>query len=172
MYYPKSQIITNLYSNGDLSIKSSGEKYIGYYYKISKGQMFSGKTPQDGPNEELIIRIDNVNSTDNTFSSKVPLFSAVQPTKKDYEIGEFTRFFCKKTNEIIYIEIDAITYNKLLKKDPNIYWQLYEPFSIPWSITGEHSAIINRNITGLVQRQKKLYNFQDYLKEDYLKYHK
>lgn len=173
MYYPKSQITSNLYSNGELIVISSGKSYIGYYYKISTGQMFSGKTPQDGPNEELSIVIDNVDDNDNAFS-KVPLYSAMQPTAQNYQQGEFTRYFCKKTNEIIYIEISVETYNKLLLKDPRIYWQLYEPFLIPWSLTGKKETVAstNKNISMLIQQQKKLYNFTDYLKNDYLKYYR
>ena len=48
MYYPASQIKTNIYTNGtELVIKSDNQKYIGYYYKTSDGKYFSGKTPDD-----------------------------------------------------------------------------------------------------------------------------
>ena len=37
-YYPKSQIKTDLYTNGDEYISSSTQEvYIGYYYEISTG---------------------------------------------------------------------------------------------------------------------------------------
>ena len=48
MYYPKSQIVTNLYTNGqEYIIKSNNEKYIGNYWKTSDGKFFTGKTPED-----------------------------------------------------------------------------------------------------------------------------
>jgi hypothetical protein len=51
MYYPKSQIKTNLFTNGDeYYISTNGESYKGYYYKTSNGQVFTGKTPDDRPN--------------------------------------------------------------------------------------------------------------------------
>ena len=55
MYYPKSQIKTNLYTNGDeYVIESTQIPYTGYYYLTSTGKAFTGKTPDDKPNQELI----------------------------------------------------------------------------------------------------------------------
>ena len=54
-YYPKSQIITNLYTNGnELFLQSDGSPYAGFYYKTSNGSYFSGKTPQDIPSVKLL----------------------------------------------------------------------------------------------------------------------
>jgi uncharacterized protein (DUF2147 family) len=45
MYYPKSQIKTNLYTNGGEYILSTSKiEYKGYYYKVSSGKLYSGKT--------------------------------------------------------------------------------------------------------------------------------
>ena len=56
MYYPKSQITPNLYTNGnELQVKSTGENYIGYYYKTSSGIYYSGKTPEEKPSVKLIL---------------------------------------------------------------------------------------------------------------------
>ena len=55
MYYPLSQITSNLHTNGgEFAYANTKQEYIGYYYKTSKGEHFTGKTPQDGPNELLI----------------------------------------------------------------------------------------------------------------------
>lgn len=46
MYYPKSQIKTNLYTNGEeYRVASTKQPYVGYYYEISDGRKFVGKTP-------------------------------------------------------------------------------------------------------------------------------
>mgnify|MGYP000350512004 CR=1 FL=1 len=59
MYYPKSQIKTNLYTDGkEFSLSSTKEAYMGYYYETSTGQQYTGRTPQDGPNI-LIQRSDS-----------------------------------------------------------------------------------------------------------------
>ena len=39
MYYPKSQIKTNLFTNGnEYFLSTNGESYTGYYYKTPKPQ--------------------------------------------------------------------------------------------------------------------------------------
>ena len=56
MYYPPSQIQTNLYTGGgEYIIASSGENYIGNYYSLYNGTFFTGKNPNDKPNRKLII---------------------------------------------------------------------------------------------------------------------
>jgi hypothetical protein len=51
MYYPKSQITTNLSTNGkEFQIVGTSEYYIGSYFKTSNGRFYTGKTPQDGNN--------------------------------------------------------------------------------------------------------------------------
>jgi len=200
MYYPLSQIKTNLYTNGgEYTYISSGESYTGYYWKASDGKIFSGKTPQDTPVEELTpITTQNFNtSSSNIFLSinqedtnnttylniknisvnntiYIPPYSLTLPTSQDYQIGEFTRYFCKKSNEVVYIEISQDTYNLLLNKDQRILWQLYTPFNIPWQITGDKQIVTqtNQNIVELTIFKNKYYRFNDYLKNDYLKYFK
>ena len=55
MYFPKSQIKSNLYTNGgEYVLSTTKQDYKGYYYEVSTGQKFTGKTPQDGPNISLI----------------------------------------------------------------------------------------------------------------------
>ena len=202
MYYPLSQIKTNLYTNGgEYVLFNTKENYIGYYWKTSDGKIYTGKTPQDPPASELILAdtnpinpvaqnsnipvILNQNNFENTtyFNLKnintfeislTPSYYPTQPTQQDYQIGEFRRYFCKKTNEIQYIEISEATYALLSSKDPQILWQLYFPFFIPWNITGtkEQVARVNKNIVDLTMKNLRLPRFNDYLKNDYTKYYK
>ena len=206
MYFPKSQITPNLYSNNDLIYKSTGKVYTGYYFKISSGKYYTGRTPDDRPNEELIL--PEIPVTSATFSTVattissvspdislestldvivyntlfpnllditlIPYYNPVIPTQQDYQNSEFQRYFCKKTNEIQYIEIDLDQFTKLKAKDPQILYQLYQPFTITWILTGskEQVAKTNRNIVELASFKQKLFRFGDYLKFDYLKYYK
>ena len=121
--------------------------YSGYYWKTSSGKYYTGKTPQDTPIEEL-IPIQNLSSPELTEIEtnlyveytksvstqyynylkkinpneliQVPTYYITFPAQQDYQIGEFVRYFCKKTNEIIYLEISKNTYEKLNKRDPSI----------------------------------------------------
>lgn len=56
MYYPKSQIKTNLYTNGGelVFINRQDVYYTGYYYETSTGKKFTGKTPNSKGRVELI----------------------------------------------------------------------------------------------------------------------
>jgi hypothetical protein len=59
MYYPKSQIKTNLYTNGyefTTTPTNTTNSYSGYYWKTSNGKYFTGKTPQDLPTQPVILQ--------------------------------------------------------------------------------------------------------------------
>ena len=56
MYYPKSQIKTNLYTNGNEYILSTTkENYKGHFYEVSNGGKYTGKSPSDPPNILLTL---------------------------------------------------------------------------------------------------------------------
>lgn len=200
MYYPLSQITTNLYTNGnEYILANSNQPYIGYYWKNSKGQYFTGKTPQD-PLVELLIPApstppESESSLDlpTTFtvfsreseqylivsktpytSVQIPTYSPNIPTQQDYQIGEYRRYFCKKINEIIYLEISKDTYDKLFSNDSTIASDSYQPFNIPWRLTGDKTQVfkVNRNIVELTMKQQRLPQFDLYLRKDYTKYYK
>ena len=66
MYYPKSQIKPNLYTNGDkYALSTTKEAYVGYYYSTSSGTSYTGKYPNDGKNTLLIPILENSNSEQN-----------------------------------------------------------------------------------------------------------
>jgi hypothetical protein len=102
-----------------------------------------------------------------------PYYNPQQPTQQDYQNGEFRRFFCKKTNEVLYIEINKDQYDKLVAKDPQILWQLYLPFNITWQLTGDEQQVarVNKNMVELAIKNLKLPKFNLYIKEDYTKYY-
>jgi hypothetical protein len=102
-----------------------------------------------------------------------PIYNPNVPTQQDYQIGEYRRYFCIKTNEIIYIEINQNTFDKLVSKSQDILWSLYQPFDIPWNLTGtkEQVATVNRNIVLLTMKNLLLPQFDAYLKFDFTKYY-
>lgn len=210
MYYPKSQIKTNLYTNGqELVYKKNNQDYIGYYWKISSGRFFTGRNPDDLPTEELIVPLaltddDYTNLTSEAFlpinlenkpnlipnnnilieynkltdriPSSINKINSYKPvlTNDDYNIGEFTRYFCKKTNEFYYIEINQDIYQKLIDKDNSYPWTLFVPFKYQWLISGEEKNVykVNKNTTEYMISKYKFLNLNKFLKEDYLKFWK
>jgi len=54
-YIPKSQVTTNLYTNGnEYMIATTGKPYTGYYYETSKGKQYTGKVPNNRSSVLLI----------------------------------------------------------------------------------------------------------------------
>lgn len=110
---------------------------------------------------------------DPNMSRSRPLYVESTPTNQEYTQGYFTRYFCKKTNEFTYLEIDKDTYDKLVAKDPKMIYQLYKPFKIKWQLSGNdfkttYSA--NQVAVELIIKNQQMYLFDLYLKKDYLKF--
>ena len=200
MYFPQSQITPNQYTNGgEFQIKSNGNPYTGYYFITSTNQYFTGRNQNDTPVNELtkistdasinaLLASENtilpevITITDYTYNNIVakpstvlfkPIYNPNTPTQQDYQIGEYRRYFCKKTNEIIYLEIDKTTFDKLVAQSPDILWSLYQPFDIPWNLTGvkDQVATVNRNIVLLTMKNLSLPQFDAYLKFNFTKYY-
>jgi len=189
-YYPKSQIVTDLYTNGDEYINSSTQEvYIGYYYEISTGQKYTGKNTMDKPNillspilsEDVLLNPNTVTapqSVDTSFvlnyppSNKslndvyLPQFNSPLPTSDDYERGIFTRYFCKKNNEFKFLEVDQMTYNKLISRDSSILWSLYTPFSIQWKISTDEfkNSSYNQSSVSKIEDSENYIGFSSYIK--------
>jgi hypothetical protein len=95
------------------------------------------------------------------------------PTQDDYNLGVFTRYFVVKANENVYLEVNKDTYNNILNQNPNWAWELYVPFTILWTLTGERDNVFitNRNITQLTEQRLKRRGLQEFLKQNYLKFY-
>jgi hypothetical protein len=197
MYYPISQIKTNLYTNGgEFALITTNQEYIGYYWLTSTSKKYTGKTPNDINIVELVdlpqkpqlnniftpntITVTGLNEYYNNIKELqpqtlfTPTYKQPQPTQQDYQIGEFRRYFVKKTNELLYIEVNKDTYENILNKNTQWLWQDYLAFNIPWSITGDKLTVAktNKNIVDLTIQRLSLYKFNDYLRNDYTKYYK
>ena len=185
-YYPKSQVKTNLYtSDGTFSTTPSNgatiqTPYLGYYYKTSNGDTFTGKTPNINPPQKLypisLNFSDNATTTTEVFIQYstieptldnstiqynnipgftvpnvrlLPVTNPEHPTKQDIQNGYFTRYFCKKNNELKYIEIDKTMFTKLQNQDSQVAWDLYTPTSVQWIIKGDLTNVANTNSTNV-----------------------
>lgn len=96
------------------------------------------------------------------------------PDSNDYKVQEYERYFVKKTNESTYIEIDKQQFDSITFKDPKFFWEQYFGFSLPWSIAGVESQVFqtNKNIVAKRIATLRLFGFDKFLKEDYLKFYK
>jgi len=195
MYYPKSQIKTNLYTNGnEYSLSTTNESYKGYYYETSTGEQYTGKNPQDGPNISLIPspQTQYLDSSPFSFPEEIvpltsleytpinsptvralPIFNLTTPTNQDKVNGQFNRYFCKKNNEVKYLEISQDTYQQLQNKDPKIAWDLYTPVIILWVIQGNQTQVFNSNKATVqaIEQNSPWPGFTQYFQDKFLKYY-
>lgn len=204
MYFPKSQIKTNLNTKGgEFIFKNSLEEYKGYYFETSTGEYYTGKHPNDFPVRE-IIALEAKNINDNLLTSpsnsiltaeekpsiwsydylKSPLENTPTPTSptqiypapqdKDYELGEFQRYFLSKTNEPKFIEVNKEQYQRYIDKDESVSYQLYEGITIPWDISGDRNQVYNtnKNVVSKAERDNKIPGFKSYFRERYDQFYK
>lgn len=215
MYIPKNKIITDLYTNGEEYQDASSLEYIGPYYKLYNGKIFSGKNPNDKPTFELFpfdppipqsetpttlrpgftgdgppypsgFGEDQIKIEDNQVyiflkegkvtnkSLNLPYSFYPQPTEDDYSLGVFTRYFCVKVNENIYLEINKDTYDSLLQEKKDWAYELYTPFWLQWTLTGEEKEVelANSNVIAIKERRLKRRGLREFLKGNYLKFYK
>jgi hypothetical protein len=197
-YYPKSQIKSNLYTNGGEYILSTTKKdYKGYYYEVSNGQKYTGKTPQDGANILLITppptplifqtgepvegQGEKFLSTNNppiisalpynntpTPVRYLPLSNPKTPTDQEIFLGVYTRYFCKKNNELKYIEIDKTTFDKLKTQSKDIAWDLYTPISTLWYLKRDSNPYpINKGLISQIEQKQGWHGFTQWFKDKF-----
>jgi hypothetical protein len=175
IYYPKTQIRTNLFTNGNEFINSATkELYVGNYYETSLEQQFTGKNPQD-PNSVPLIpieetslnptqtNIDNDLILDARFTSPnfqysiitkqdpnslqpiYPKFYFAKPTEQDYKNTQFNRYFYKTLSGEKYVEISQGDYNSLINKEAKFLYQSVLAIVLPWQLTGIKEEVYKTN---------------------------
>jgi len=98
----------------------------------------------------------------------------IKPTEQDYQKGQFFRFFVKKRNEPLYIEINRKIFSSIKNQDTKVYSKYYLPFRLLWTLTGPKGDVIeaNRTITTKAEQFLQLTFLSDYLEQDWLKFYK
>lgn len=198
MYFPKSQVKTNLYTNGgEYSFANSSDSYVGYYYKTSDGKYFSGRTPNESPTFELFnlslgdlsltpslgttdfysIERGYVVSTNLSFPAippSPPKQSYPTVTENDYKLGEFQRYFLKKGNETKFLEISLEDYRKYVNQDRDVMFELYIPIQINWILTGDKDQVYktNQSIVARAEREQNLPGFTQYFRDRFTQFYK
>lgn len=112
----------------------------------------------------------------NTFDAKpraIPQFGLTYPTDQEKQKGIFTRYFCKKNNELRYMEITKSTHDRLVNKNSNIAWDLYTAVSVPWRISGDINQTYSSNQAFVfqVEGQNSFIAFSQYFKGKFSQYY-
>ena len=173
MYYPKNQIETNLYSNGDLVIESTKRPYYGFYFSTYDKKYFSGKEPNDGPNLPLTFPSTPPSSGANSLYYDT---STQNPIAEDYRFTIDNRTYSIITNQPKVIDIyTPVSYYPILtdtqkangefiryiikKSNENIYCEVnqnnfqramsdrkYQTITLNWIIKGPINTVIKQNL--------------------------
>ncbi len=199
MYFPKSKIIPDQYTNGgELAYKKSGTSYEGSYHILANGSVFTGKNPNDGVPQELVFTPaynKPVGTQDNSFkisptslaklydftASKLPYDKIRLPQTKEYpptsllepqyvkpvpQYPSFIRYFVKRANNSLFVELDKPQYDKFAGNDKNYNWASYIPFQLFWTTAGEtpeRISQINRNMVTLAEQRQNLTGLSLYI---------
>ena len=158
---------------GAFNIENRDQIYIASFINDPDPPLDQTTNPSVGSIEEYF----NATGKNKRELSRVriaPSFYFATPTEKEYRIEEFTRYFCKKTNEQRYIEISKNYYNKLVDRTSDSLFELYIPIRLPWRIAGNKNQVetVNKNLTQLTEQRLKIKGLQQFLKYDYLKFYK
>lgn len=198
MYFPLSQIESNLYTpGGELTIVSTGENYVGDYYKTSKDQFFTGKNPSDGPNNRLqpssefsddytfepanfdfqysVADDAYINATGRSVLNKVPPRSNIPlPQPDDYINQNFQRYFLKKNTNYIYSEIDKKQYSAYITQDNSVQYTVYTPLELNWKIKGKLLQVYKQNYNTVKFKANEIQwiKFEEYFKWRFAKYYR
>ena len=197
-FFPKNRVTENLYTNGgEYAVKKTGLDYTGYYHKIFTGAVFTGKTPQTTPVFELIPyqQLENIDITSpqGFFNKDSAVYNSIKNIKgksaiippsgvpqpkypvlnnENYELGEFQRYFLKRRNQPLYVEILEEDHTNIIKNKGGTIFTMYSPFSLPWKITGNPQSVLdtNKNIVLLTERDNNFKDFSKFL-TDYTQFY-
>ena len=192
MYLPKNQYQTGFYSNGSLIYANSKIPYFGPYFSTSDGIYYTGKEPNNGRNDSLLINEANPNSSElseiiaedprlypenysytvlSAQNTKIPLYSPTPYfpilTQDDINNGQFQRFFVKKSNENVYYEVSSQNYIQS-NNEP-----LYKSIQLTWYIKGDKEKIRNANAKSILytERLNNINGLGAFLRFDYLQFY-
>ena len=199
MYYPKTQIETNLYSSGDLLVESTRLPYSGFYFSTYDGKYFSGKEPNDGPNFSLVLpskkEINNQIFNDLLFD---PSPSTYDP-RFEGENNTYSTLAGANPNELPYsptahypiptlkdIANKQFVRYLIKKSNENVYTEvnrvsyilasnqsLFKQISFSWVIAGDRNKVATTNRSQLIFQENKLkiQGLGAFLRFDYLQFY-
>ena len=148
LYYPKSHIVTNLYTIGKELMLVDGTEYVGFYHRYIDNTVATGAVPHKSNSKKLIRYINQILQPNsliyNTLIKKrlpevFPTQALVIPDLDDYENGKFIRYFLRRRNYSTYediIEIDKPQWKLWRRQGSGINEKLYQGLELSWKLTG------------------------------------
>jgi len=129
-----------------------------------------------GYSESMVVKYATLQKVDLSKSTLInmPTQEYPSPTEEDYKVGSFTRYFCVKTNQPIWLEISSDTFDKLESRSGEWLWQPYKLVTLQWALVGSENyvATTNKNIIILAERRNKVIGLNEFLRGNWLKYYR
>jgi len=170
IYYPKSKVKENLYTDGKKYILENGDEYIGYYHEYDDGQVYTESKYSESRSKILLpYRQSGVLQSANALYESLigqenyefPFYHNPTPTEEDYSNGFIERFFLRRKNsrsKSDIIEVTGKQYQSWETSDSGIPNFLYDGVKITWRISGK--------IKDIVQNEKYIKKILGYGVED------
>lgn len=165
-YYMPDEITTNLYTAGKQFQLADGTEYLGLYHLYITNEVYTGATWDSKTSKRLFAYVERDSNTSLYKKLKEKLrVKFIKPfphkpfiSKQNVDAGYIDRYFIRKLNESIVLEIDESQYNLWNSKkiDTNVYFAT----SISWFISGPIEDEVKVNSVKQGVRSKNLKQIQ------------
>jgi len=133
------------------------------YYTNDKVKVYLTGLPSDIGDRRRIYKVDETDSFVNyqrisrVRRENYPQPATILPTKNDYELGRYRRFFCRKANDT------SSQIFEISKEDFDNQSSLYLYYSIVWIISGSKNNVQNSNLLATRILSKQIPQISNYL---------
>jgi hypothetical protein len=162
LYYSADEVTNNQYTSGSLLMTELGTEYVGLYHSYITEETYSGATWNPITSVKLIPFVKpnatlNVYKTLKSLDIKTASIQTYNPTisTADRNTGYITRYFLKKLNENLFIEVSAETWKQWQTNKIDI--NVYDGIEVQWFITGpiEDTDVNGIQLPGIMSKNKK-----------------
>ena len=151
-FYMPDEIITNLYTSGGEFETEDGKEYRGLYHRYLTNEIYTEADWNPRTSKKLKPLIKKVGkdtpyaelkrSLKTNFLQPVPV--TINITQADRKIGYVSRYFLKKINELLFIEINELYFKAW--QNNRIDSNVFTAVEIRWYVSGP----VNDEIQGIV----------------------
>lgn len=169
--YNQSEIESNLYTFGSEWVTADKIEYKGLYHKYTvTNEVYTEGTWNESKSKPLYVLVQEPESVTiyntirpsikNQYDTAIPVQITITP--QDISLGYIIRYFLKKVNESVYIEISKAQFNSY---QSNLDTNMYQSASCKWYISGPKETVltpifkpgvIELNTNSIMQLQKTL----------------
>ena len=129
-----------------------------------------------GYSERMVVKYANLQdiNLNKSTTKNLPSQFYPQPGEEGYNIGSFTRYFCVKSNQPIWLELSKEIFDNLNNRSGEWLWEPYQLVTLQWTLIGDKKnvASTNRDIILIAERRNKVTGLNRFLRGNWLKFYK